>query len=374
MNEKLICKFCNKEFTTYVAICAHIGVHGNINSKEYYDTYFKLDTDGCCKVCGSETSFGNFNIGYHKYCSVSCSSKDTNLRKQIGKSVRRKSIIKKQLHIPFSKKEKYQSDNVIKIINKSEFIEVLINIGFFSAANFRFAFKEYKYLYIRKYIHFKTKNFNKFYKVSESERIYAIINNLTDRPKCNICNKYLPYRLSGRYFDRFQMCTDCLDLFVLQRDKFKKFRFELAIDCKICDRKFKNNHSLVNHLNKCHNEYYLNKCKKYKEEYLNEIVTELEIYRSDVDKYTRFWIPYKFKSDDLKKRGRKGIDFKQIDHMYSVYMGFTNKIDPYVIGHYCNLVYIDGRENIIKSKKCSITIDDLNNNIELFDKNILPHI
>ena len=49
----------------------------------------------------------------------------------------------------------------------------------------------------KKEIFYYTKNFNKF-NSNLSERCYAIINNLEDRPKCH-CGNYVNYCNGGKY-------------------------------------------------------------------------------------------------------------------------------------------------------------------------------
>lgn len=56
------------------------------------------------------------------------------------------------------------------------------------------------------------------------------------------------------------------------------------------------------------------------------------------------------------------------DHRISVNYGFTNKIDPFIISHPANCVLMPHLENSSKNKQCSITINELYNDIEKFDR------
>lgn len=63
---------------------------------------------------------------------------------------------------------------------------------------------------------------------------------------------------------------------------------------------------------------------------------------------------------NYNRRGIMGIDGAyNIDHKISINYGFVNNIPVSVIGHIANLVMIPWEENIKKSKKCSISLDEL---------------
>lgn len=61
------------------------------------------------------------------------------------------------------------------------------------------------------------------------------------------------------------------------------------------------------------------------------------------------------KIEDISKRG---IDF-HLDHIYSVFDGFKNDVDPKVIGHYTNLRIITARENLSKNTRSDKSKEDL---------------
>lgn len=66
-----ICKECQKEFRSIVALVAHISsIH---NKKEYYDKWVKKEDEGICKNCGNPTNFsGRWNRGYNNFCCNRC--------------------------------------------------------------------------------------------------------------------------------------------------------------------------------------------------------------------------------------------------------------------------------------------------------------
>lgn len=55
-----------------------------------------------------------------------------------------------------------------------------------------------------------------------------------------------------------------------------------------------------------------------------------------------------------------------LDHRVSVKFGFDNNIDASIIGHLANCEFLTYNENAVKSKHCSISLDQLYKEIELF--------
>jgi len=63
---------------------------------------------------------------------------------------------------------------------------------------------------------------------------------------------------------------------------------------------------------------------------------------------------------------RSKLDY-HLDHMYSIFEGFRNNVDPYIIGHIENLRMLPYKENLSKFNKCSITLNELMLRIEDID-------
>ncbi len=97
------------------------------------------------------------------------------------------------------------------------------------------------------------------------------------------------------------------------------------------------------------------------EEYLKKL-PEYVKYRRMVDIITR-----KQPIETLEHFNLRGNytndDSYHLDHKYSVLEGFKNGIAPEIIGNIRNLEFIPWKENQSKSSKCSITIEELINNI-----------
>lgn len=72
MDNKLKCKICGQEFTNYCSVTTHTKRKHNIDSKTYYDTHFKLDSEGFCKNCGKPVEYRDLQHGYREFCSRKC--------------------------------------------------------------------------------------------------------------------------------------------------------------------------------------------------------------------------------------------------------------------------------------------------------------
>lgn len=60
------------------------------------------------------------------------------------------------------------------------------------------------------------------------------------------------------------------------------------------------------------------------------------------------------------------IDKFHVDHVYSIYDGYLNKIDPLIVGSFCNLQFIWCKDNFSKGRKSGITLDNLLEKYESF--------
>ena len=105
----------------------------------------------------------------------------------------------------------------------------------------------------------------------------------------------------------------------------------------------------------------------HKNKIARQFRSEFRNYR--LDSSFRFGIneyPNKFDFDLIKKYGwysasNRGNNVNGIarDHMFSVYDGFHNKIDPKIVGHPANCRLMQQRDNSSKNKRSSITLEDL---------------
>ena len=85
MSDKLFikCKLCNCDFNSYRSLGVHIKRTHHIETKEYYDNFYKLEKEGFCKTCGKTTRFLNLKHGYLDFCSTKCVNNCKEIRNKI---------------------------------------------------------------------------------------------------------------------------------------------------------------------------------------------------------------------------------------------------------------------------------------------------
>ena len=97
-----------------------------------------------------------------------------------------------------------------------------------------------------------------------------------------------------------------------------------------------------------------------------ESIPENIKYRKEVNSITKKQPLIKL--ENYEKRGNyKQVDSYNLDHKYSVMEGFRNNIEPKIIGHIANLEMLPYKENISKSDKCSITLEELITKISQYE-------
>ncbi len=86
MTKKPKCEICNEEFKTLNGMAIHVKRKHNIEAKDYYDKYMKIENEEFCLFCGKITKFKNMNLGYQKYCNLKCSNNDPNRKQKFKES------------------------------------------------------------------------------------------------------------------------------------------------------------------------------------------------------------------------------------------------------------------------------------------------
>lgn len=85
MKNKLKCEICDKICNNITHLSTHIRIyHKEIDNKNYYDTYFKIEGEDNCKnqKCSNKVKFNSLGRGYKnnnrevKFCSISCARSD----------------------------------------------------------------------------------------------------------------------------------------------------------------------------------------------------------------------------------------------------------------------------------------------------------
>lgn len=80
---KCVCAVCGEHRKR---LGVHIKVHG-LTPKEYYDKYIRKSDEGICPTCGKETTFINIEQGYHKFCSLKCSSESPQTKEKVANTI-----------------------------------------------------------------------------------------------------------------------------------------------------------------------------------------------------------------------------------------------------------------------------------------------
>ena len=100
--------------------------------------------------------------------------------------------------------------------------------------------------------------------------------------------------------------------------------------------------------------------------------TEFIDYKSECWKYTNMSVKqYSDKIENLHLRGKK-YNY-QLDHIFSMKMGFVCGVAPEVIGHITNLRCIPSSDNNSKGDKCDKTINELMEDYNLYESKSNPH-
>lgn len=123
----------------------------------------------------------------------------------------------------------------------------------------------------------------------------------------------------------------------------------------------------IKNINKRKNPSF-NWFKEYMNFNIDEAVHYLDnINKADFKEYTNIifklsnevYENYKQEIDPDNLRGRTDKGLYHLDHKFSRLMGFILNVPPEVMSHKYNLEILSAKENISKSLKCSITIDEL---------------
>ena len=117
-------------------------------------------------------------------------------------------------------------------------------------------------------------------------------------------------------------------------------------------------------------------CKECLKKWKQRNLTEYKKYRSDcqfrfsLSDYPNEFDFFLIKENGWYKASNHGNNLNGIsrDHMYSVFDGFQNNIDPKIISHPANCKLMIHSENSSKHKKSSITLEELLERIKKWDK------
>lgn len=90
---KFFCILNNKTYTTLGGL--RNAIKPKMKIKEYYDIYYKQESEGYCKECNGTTNFKDLLTGYLNFCSNGCFNKDPIKREKISKRFENKDTLEK---------------------------------------------------------------------------------------------------------------------------------------------------------------------------------------------------------------------------------------------------------------------------------------
>lgn len=146
--------------------------------------------------------------------------------------------------------------------------------------------------------------------------------------------------------------------------------------CPVCGKKFKGNNKYCSKT--CARKYNL--YERIPDILKLEDNKQIEEIKKIYKRYCQFTFnlsdfPNEYDFELVKKFGwykakNKGNNLEGVsrDHKYSCNEAFHNLIDPYLISHPANCKLLQHNKNISKFDKCSITLEELKNNIKEWNK------
>lgn len=133
--------------------------------------------------------------------------------------------------------------------------------------------------------------------------------------------------------------------------------------CSIKYRQFKTFNKFIEKLNAAQSDYERIKLEFRRYRVQASFTFSLKNFPDEFD----FSLIEKYGMYKAKNRGDNPDGISR-DHMYSVKDGFLNKVDPKIIAHPANCCLIQQRQNASKCSKSSITLEELMNRIEIWNK------
>lgn len=93
-----ICKICKQKCKSNIGLSTHLNCKHKLNTKKYYDQFFKQINEDKCLICSKLTNFRTLSRGYHQYCSRVC-SKECNKGEKVIRIFRKCKTCKKKMRV-----------------------------------------------------------------------------------------------------------------------------------------------------------------------------------------------------------------------------------------------------------------------------------
>lgn len=83
---KYKCEICKNEYNSIQSLSNHISRGHKLKIQEYYDKFLLKANENKCLECGNKTTFINYRLGYHKFCSLKCVENNEEIKNRILKT------------------------------------------------------------------------------------------------------------------------------------------------------------------------------------------------------------------------------------------------------------------------------------------------
>lgn len=195
-----------------------------IKTKDYYKKYVNPSAGVC--LCGKETRFINIDKGFGEHCSVSCSNKNikyaSRRRKTASIKIKRlKDIISESIELErkyFLTKEELKN-KLVSYIDLTLKINKRYENLYFKIREDQFLYAEI--LYYTKFLNYKNKI------ILWKERVYCILNDITELPKCKYCDKTGNLTFLNLVEGYFKYCSvKCSSNSLEKKNKIEKTNLE----------------------------------------------------------------------------------------------------------------------------------------------------
>jgi len=197
--------------------------------------------------------------------------------------------------------------------------------------------------------------------------------------KCDNCKKEMEVRSSctGKFKERYWCSRACANSRKwTDADREHKSKASLNSEAVMTANKSR----AIFPLHKCETCKSLTRNKRFCSNACKPKSTTPEAYRAAARfQFALNQYPLEFDFDLIRKYGwyqpiNRGNNLGGVsrDHLYSVAEGYKNKVDPKLLAHPANCRLVIHNDNIAKNSKSSITLEQLLDRIELWNKKYAP--
>lgn len=197
--------------------------------------------------------------------------------------------------------------------------------------------------------------------------------NYTKNPKkCNYCGEDLPYNKRRNSYCNSSCAAKISNLGRVHSEETKN-KISLkntsneikTIKCKNCDKSIPINDRKLYCSSECRKTYKRKNIEEYRQYHLD---CKFKFNLSDYNEEFNFRLIEEYGWYAPSNSNKPNIGGVSRDHIFSISEGYKQGVDPSIISHPANCRLMVHGDNISKGGGCDITIKELLNNIEKWDK------